>query len=442
MACSSLAVNFAQESSLIVNVVFFPSHTPESPQVKANVRKPLILTLTTTFPSSNEDPSGVFIAKLLTAVQRMGYDVTVVCPSNGRFHGRRIVLGLQTVRFAYFWPTSLEKLTVMGGGIPENMAKSRLARFQAFTMMVAFLFYAIVESRRCDVLHANWLGAGIVGAMVNLLTRKPLVVTFRGDDGYLARDRPLWRVLTKWVMRRSTFIAPVSRELVDIMRELGAAEPKLKSPTFGVDSEMFKPRLRPQLGNGIVQALFVGSLIPRKGLHDLLRAMNAPELESLHLTVVGEGVYEPELRSLMEKLGVNGRVRMLGLQPPVEVARLMSAADFLCLPTYMEGRPNVVNEAMASGIAVVSTRVGGIPDMVIEGETALLCEPGDIDCLRRSLIQLTHNPELRHHMGRKARSFILESGISWEATATEFADLFSRAIQGDSAAALLESGER
>ncbi len=118
----------------------------------------------------------------------------MVAPSNGAFHGRRVLDGIETVRFGYFWPRSLERLTKGGGGILENMAESLLARLQVLPMMLAFVIVTLREICNAEAVYANWLGAGIVGAVVNFLTRTPLVVSFRGDDGYLARDRWVWRI--------------------------------------------------------------------------------------------------------------------------------------------------------------------------------------------------------------------------------------------------------
>jgi len=179
--------------------------------------KPSILVLTTSYPSHETDPSGVFIAKLLAAIKTRGYSIKVVAPSDGSFYGRREVGGIETIRFEYFLPRSLERLTRAGGGIPENIKQSFLARLQLVPMLFMFLLVALRQSRGSDLVYANWLGAGIVGAAVNLLTRKPLVVSFRGDDGYLARDRLVWRILTKWVARRAAVVAPVSSELASIL---------------------------------------------------------------------------------------------------------------------------------------------------------------------------------------------------------------------------------
>jgi glycosyltransferase involved in cell wall biosynthesis len=386
--------------------------------------KPAILVLTTSYPSDAQDPSGIFIAKLLGAIRRRGYRIKVVAPSNGSFHGRRPVEGIDTIRYGYFWPRSWERLTAGGGGIPENMANSVLARIQVVPMMLFFVITTLRELRGMDVIYANWLGAGIVGAVANLLTGKPLVVTFRGDDGYLARDRPLWRFLTRWVTSRARLVAPVSAELLHIMRDLGVPEHKCHLPRFGVDTDMFHPATGQRQEDSTVRCLFVGSLIDRKGLHDLLEALADPAFSQVHLTVVGDGPNRGRLVPMVERLGLTAQVDFKGVLAPVDVAELMRSSDMLCLPSYMEGRPNVVNEAMASAVPVIVTRIGGVPDMVREGKTALLFEPGNIEQLRSCLKTLVENPLLRKHMGRAGQEFLIESGVTWDATAEAFDALF------------------
>jgi glycosyltransferase involved in cell wall biosynthesis len=405
-------------------------HNPTHPRPDAMVRR--VLVLTTSYPSDERDPSGIFIAKLLAAIRRRGYAITVVAPSNGVFHGRRVLDGIETVRFGYFWPRSLEKLTKGGGGIPENMAESLLARIQVVPMMLAFVLVTLREMRHADMVYANWLGAGIVGAVANLFTGKPLVVSFRGDDGYLARDRRVWRVLTRWVTDRASMIAPVSGELMHIIRQLGVPETKCHLPRFGVDTDMFHPAPAVAQAEGEeIRLLFVGSLIKRKGLHDLLEALSDQALSQVRLTVVGEGPHAVTLAETADRLGLKGRIAWKGTLPPAEVARLMRSADMLCLPSYMEGRPNVVNEAMASGLPVIVTRIGGVPDMVREGETALLFEPGDVEGLRECLRRLTASRDLREKMGKAGYDFLMRAGVSWDATAEEFDAIFCR-VSGES----------
>ena len=148
-------------------------------------------------------------------------------------------------------------------------------------------------------------------------------------------------------------------------------------------------------------------------------------MENVHLTVVGEGLYGPQLMEMSDRLGLEDRTHWKGILPPFEVAAVMRSSDILCLPSYMEGRPNVVNEAMASGLPVIATRVGGIPDMVEEGKTALLFEAGNVRQLRQCLIRLVSDPELRKGMGAAGREFLVKSGVSWDSTAEEFDAIFS-----------------
>ncbi len=142
--------------------------------------------------------------------------------------------------------------------------------------------------------------------------------------------------------------------------------------------------------------------------------------------MVGEGPNAALLAEMADLLGLKGRIAWKGTLPPLEVARIMRSSDILCLPSYMEGRPNVVNEAMASGLPVIVTRIGGVPDMVREGETALLFEPGDVQALRACLRTLVDSPDLRKKMGQAGYDFLMRSGVSWDHTAEEFDALFSR----------------
>ena len=387
-----------------------------------------ILTLTTSYPSDAYDPSGIFVAKLLTAIGKRGHSLKVVAPSNGLFHGRRTLEGIETVRFGYFFPRSQEKLTTAAGGIPETMAKSSLARIQLIPMMALFFIKALIEVRNWDLIYANWLGAGMIGTAVKTITGKPLVVSFRGDDGYLARDRKIWRMLTNWVIRRSDVVAPASGELRNILSELGTPEDKLQVPRRGVDLDMFYPEQREATDE--IRIIYVGAVIRKKGVHDLLAALADPAFSNTRLVIVGGGADAPELMALAERLQLNDRVDWMGAQAPKDTARLMRGADILCLPSYTEGRPNVINEAMASGIPVVATRVGGITEMAQDGETGLLHAPGDVAGLRRCLSTLVENPALRADMGQRAFESVVKSQMSWDTTALDFESIFTTAMNG------------
>ena len=187
--------------------------------------------------------------------------------------------------------------------------------------MLGFLIKALAEIQDCDLIYANWLGAGIVGAAVKAITGKPLVVSFRGDDGYMAHDHNIWRALTSWVIRHSDAVAPVSGELRDILLDLGTPEDKCRVPRHGIDLDMLHPE--PREPRDEIKIMYLGAVIRKKGIQDLLMAVADPAFSNTRLSIVGSGVDAPELIDLSEKLGLNNRVNWIGSQAPQNVARLV-----------------------------------------------------------------------------------------------------------------------
>ena len=383
-----------------------------------------ILVLTTSYPDSSDDWSGVFIHKLNMALRAKGYEIVVLAPSNGNYYGLNNFDRITVIRFGYFWPRKMERLCSGAGGIPENMNKSWLAKLQVITMTAIFFVEALRKSRDADVIYANWLGAGLVGALVGLSRKLPLVTSFRGDDGYLARERFLWRIIARFVISQSSALAPVSRQLGDICVELGAEKNKVFTPAFGVDTGMFCPGVRSKTQGDPVRIVFAGSLIPKKGVQDLLRALSSSEFNNTVLEVLGEGFFSDDLKRMAVEYNISARVNWHGLTTPRQVAETMKSSDILCLPSHTEGSPNVVKEAMSCGLPVVATRVGGVPDLVSDGETGLLFEIGNIDQLIEKLGIVVHDVPLRQSMGKKGRKKILDSGMDWKDTADQFDEIF------------------
>ncbi len=162
-----------------------------------------------------------------------------------------------------------------------------------------------------------------------------------------------------------------------------------------------RAEIRAALGCGEedVVGISVAALAPGKAQEDLLRAaaLAAPRAPRLKLWLVGEGPLEEKLRTEQRSLGLAGAVTFLGFRNDVDA--LLRAADFFCIPTLSEGLGSSILEAMAAGLPVVATRVGGIPEIVEEGKTGLLVPPSDPAALADSLVLLTTGAELRARMG-------------------------------------------
>jgi glycosyltransferase involved in cell wall biosynthesis len=181
--------------------------------------------------------------------------------------------------------------------------------------------------------------------------------------------------------------------------------PKLKIVHCGVDPARYdRPRRR--AADGPAELLFVGRLAAVKGvvvLFDALERLRARGVDA-RLTLVGDGPERARLEREAAARGLDGTVRLVGHQSQEAVAERLAAADLFVLPSFAEGVPVVLMEAMASRAAVVATRVAGVPELVEDGVSGRLVPPGDAEGLADALAALIADPALRARMGEAGRS--------------------------------------
>jgi glycosyltransferase involved in cell wall biosynthesis len=153
-----------------------------------------------------------------------------------------------------------------------------------------------------------------------------------------------------------------------------------------------------------IRLAFLGLIGPRKGVFDLLKAVQRLVGQGLaiHLTIGGNGE-TARLRDEINTAGLQDHVEYAGWVTQPEKELLLSSTDIFVLPSYGEGMPMSILEAMSFGLPVVSTRVGGIPELVRDGQTGFLVDPGDVEALCAKLRLLTEDPGLRVRMGEAAR---------------------------------------
>jgi glycosyltransferase involved in cell wall biosynthesis len=252
------------------------------------------------------------------------------------------------------------------------------------------------------VLHAHCAYPDVVGAaLAARLLALPLVATAHGSDINVSGRERLLRPQIRAALRSARRVIAVSAPLQRAVAELtGLPAARMACiPCAGYSPAVFRPRgaqergaLRDQLGvpAGTRLVLFVGHLVPIKALDVLLKAWarlpgDPAASAATRLVLIGEGGERAALERQACELGVDDRVSFLGPLPQPAVADWIAAADLLCLPSHAEGSPNVVVEALASGTAVVASRVGGIPDLVDDGTNGLLVSPGDPAALAAAL---------------------------------------------------------
>ena len=173
--------------------------------------------------------------------------------------------------------------------------------------------------------------------------------------------------------------------------------------------------------------LYVGRLVPEKGQAVLLEAVAAlaDRGEKVELVLAGEGPLRPELERAAARLGVAERVSFLGAVGQEEIHDLYERAAVFCLPSFAEGVPVVLMEAMSMGGPVVTTRIAGIPELIENGRSGLLVAPGRPDELADSISRLIGDDDLRHELGCQGREAVLR-GFDAEASASQLQELFAR----------------
>jgi glycosyltransferase involved in cell wall biosynthesis len=257
-----------------------------------------------------------------------------------------------------------------------------------------------------DVVHAHAFGMAPtwIAATLRRFRRTPLVIETHFDGG---RGTPGWWTYARAVARLS--LGPADRVVAhtrletDLLVSVGVPPERIVRISAGIDTGEFAARRARTDPPGRVRGLFVGRLDPgQKGLEPLVRALAlVPPAPGMVLRLVGEDWGgRAVVERLARQLGIGDRVTVVGPLPRAELLREYAAADLFVLPSTFECTPAVLMEAMAAGLPVATTRIGGISEVVSEGETALLCPPNDPESLAAALTKLAEDPSLRSRLGR------------------------------------------
>ena len=227
-------------------------------------------------------------------------------------------------------------------------------------------------------------------------------------------------------------VLAVSDELADVARRFAPAK-KVETLPIGEDPEKYprdrREQIRAELGidPDTKLLLYVGAYTEQKGLRELVAAVDALERDDVVLVTVG---HEGDLRWwLLDQLGeLSHPARSQWRLDPVALRRWQVAADAVVHPSWREGRPTVVYEAMAAATPVVASAVGGIPEMVVDGETGVLVPPRAPERLTAALDQLLDEPERLREMGRAGRERLRDQQWTWSHHAERVTDIHAEVL--------------
>jgi glycosyltransferase involved in cell wall biosynthesis len=234
-----------------------------------------------------------------------------------------------------------------------------------------------------DVLHAHFFLAGVPAVLLGRVRRKPVVITeqwsiFLPEDPSTLGALP--RRAAKFAFTHADMVLPVSAALRDGIVANGI-DARFRIVPNVFDEQLFYPDAATRVRARPAQLLSVGAMYEAKGYDDLLEAVAilARRRRDFRLDIVGHGgELLPEYEALRARLGIDDVVSFVGLRPKEEVAARMRASDVFVITSRYDSNPCALIEALASGVPVVATAVGGIPDMVRNG-SGLLAKPHDPD---------------------------------------------------------------
>jgi glycosyltransferase involved in cell wall biosynthesis len=308
-----------------------------------------VVVLTTSYPRDEGDAAGRFIAHAVEQLRRRQVDVEVVSPNDFRHYG-----------IAY------------GSGILGNLRREPWRAFLSPLMLASFRRAARRAVADADLIHAHWLPVG--GVAMGL--RTPYVLQVWGTDIELARRLP---ALARPILRRARLVIAASTALAEEAAGLGARDVRVIPSGVDIPHDVAEPVDPPEV-------LYAGRLSTEKGIRELVEAA-----AGMNLVVAGDGPLRDEVPGA------------LGFVPHEELLVLYARASVVACPSHREGFGVVCAEAMAHGRPVVAGAVGGLLDLVVDGQTGLLVPPRDPDALRDALERLLRDGGLRRRLGVAGR---------------------------------------
>jgi len=276
----------------------------------------------------------------------------------------------------------------------------------------------LLGRRRPSLIHAHFGIEGVSALGLAMQLEIPLVTTFHGFDATLKTHAmlgsPAWfryPLSRRKLAREGNLFLCASSFIRQKLLETGFPESRTHTHYIGVDCQTIRPRADFEETPLI---LHVARLVEVKGTRYLLRAFAtvARKYDRVQLLIIGDGPLRRQLHALTASLGMRDRVEFLGAVPHVAVLSWMRKAAMLVLPGIRtatgreEGLGMVLLEAAATGLPIVGSRVGGIPECMLEGKTGFLVPERDEDALARRMAELLEDPVRRHRMGAAGRALV------------------------------------
>lgn len=375
-----------------------------------------VLIIAKDFPAPGQPRDGIFVLRQAQALAELGHEIRVV----------------RIVPHAPAWTPKWQSYRAIPEayaveGIPVDSIRAffppRMLAMEYLPLQVDGAIRRIIADFAPQVLHAHFLiPSGQLAVRQNL----PTVVTAHGSDAYdWAWRRPGLRRAAREAVSRAGAVVAVSRFIARRVRDL--VERDVRVIYNGADERVFgrsaRAAARDALGIGADRfvVVFTGGEAPGKGLRELVEA--ATRLAEPRLLLLVTGLATP-FDARQADIAAGGiEARLFGIVEQSRIAEMLAAADLFALPSYHEGLPASICEAMLSARPILATPVGGIPEVTVDGVHGYLVPPGDVTSLTQRLRALARDPGAGARMGEAAYVFAREH-LTWRVNAQRYDELY------------------
>lgn len=398
------------------------------------MKKMRLLALSTSYPLRANSSAGLFVQSLYRHLS-VGYAIDVVCPADSKpvkaafDDSAASHIRVHAVRYA---PRAWRRLAQESGGVVTGLRRSPWQVLLLPGLLLGLFWRCLQYAGEADLIHANWSIGGAMAGIVGRLRKKPVITTLRGSD--VARATRSWvdRMILGLAVRHSRIIICVSQAMAErLQTQFPHRAADIHACLNGADEAFFQiDRAVPD--DTRLRVLAVGNLIRLKGFDVLIEAVaRAGHHERMHVCIVGSGPERESLLAQAASRGVSSCFTFVGTVPASEMPQRISEADVFVLSSRSEGRPNVVVEALAGGLPVISTDLEGVQGMVRSGDTGWLVAVDDADALAAALDQAATDRVELQRRGERARAFAHIQVGTWADTARSYAALFQTALAAD-----------
>ena len=398
--------------------------------------KPSVLWLTSSYPRYDKDTASIFLRYLAESLETKfkihilspDHDLSNTHPSPKKTH----------YYFRYFLPKAAQKLAYNSGILP-NIKNNKWLLIQApFFIVSQFIASCyLINKLKPDLIHAHWIfPQGLIATLGGKIFSVPVIVTAHGGDAFALQGNIL-NMIKRWTIRNCTYWTSNTKITSEAF---GNKLPPPKIIPMGVHCAKFKSGdinyFKPTIPRELEIILFVGRLVEKKGVKDLLTAFSLlpdPYKENCQLWIVGDGIEKNALIRLSEDLSINECTVFWGNIANDLLPNYYARANIFVAPSTVdsqgdtEGQGIILLEALASGTATISTKTGGVTEIIEHNKTGILVPPNSPNDLKNAIELLLVDKEKRYALGIEGQ--VHAQVYNWDTIGNQFSQLYAQCIE-------------